>query len=276
MNNMVVGLVDMRSEAEEVAHDLVSEGFDRKDIHVVANDHEFDPGETPIEPGREKESGFHHLMVRLGFLDERREKHAVPQEDADYYSEGVRRGGYLVAIDTGTEGEIVRATEILKDHGAVDIRERAEQWQRTGWTGPVLDTEAVTTGTTVRTLAEPTHEEARIPVVEEELKVGKRTVTRGGVSVYSHVTTTPVSETVSLREEHLSVERHPVDRPVTDADLAAFKESTLELIETAEEAVVSKEARVVEEVIVSKDVTEHDETIRDTVRRTDVKVEERA
>jgi uncharacterized protein (TIGR02271 family) len=115
--------------------------------------------------------------------------------------------------------------------------------------------------------------ETTIPVVEEELRVGKREVERGGVRVESHVTETPVEEQVHLREERVHVERRPVDRPAGDAE-NLFREGTLEVSERAEEAVVAKEARVVEEVVVGKEVAERTETIRDTVRRTDVEVEE--
>jgi uncharacterized protein (TIGR02271 family) len=110
-------------------------------------------------------------------------------------------------------------------------------------------------------------------VVEEELKVGKREVERGGVRVESRVEETPVTEEVQLREERVHVERRPVDRPVTDTD-KAFREGTLEVTERAEEAVVSKSARVVEEVVVGKEVEERTETVRDTLRRTDVDVQE--
>jgi uncharacterized protein (TIGR02271 family) len=110
-------------------------------------------------------------------------------------------------------------------------------------------------------------------VVEEELQVGKREVERGGVRVESRVEEKPVTEQVQLREERVHVERHPVDRPVTDAD-KAFREGTLEVTERAEEPVVAKTARVVEEVVVGKQVEEHTETVRDTVRRTDVDVQE--
>jgi uncharacterized protein (TIGR02271 family) len=113
--------------------------------------------------------------------------------------------------------------------------------------------------------------ETAIPVVEEELRVGKREVERGGVRVESRVTETPVEEQVHLREERVHVERRPVDRPAGEAE---FREGTLEVSERAEEAVVAKEARVVEEVVVGKEVAERTETIRDTVRRTDVEVEE--
>ncbi len=85
---------------------------------------------------------------------------------------------------------------------------------------------------------------------------------------------TPVEEQVNLREETVRVDRRPVDRPVSDADTAAFQEGTFEVRETDEEAIVDKQARVVEEVVIDKDVEERTETIRDTVRRTDVDVED--
>ena len=112
---------------------------------------------------------------------------------------------------------------------------------------------------------------ARLPVVEEELRIGKREVQTGGVRVRQEVSERPVEEQVNLREERVSVERRPVDRPIGDA--AAFQERTIEATETSEQAVVAKEARVVEEVVVNKEVEQRAETVRDTVRRTDVKVE---
>jgi len=118
-------------------------------------------------------------------------------------------------------------------------------------------------------------ETARIPIVEEEIKVGKREVQRGGVRVYQRIRETPVSESVTLREEHVRVERHPVDQPASAADMAAFnKEGSMELREMAEEPVVEKSARVVEEVVVGKEVTQQTENINDTVRKTDVEVEQ--
>lgn len=110
-----------------------------------------------------------------------------------------------------------------------------------------------------------------VPVVEEELTVGKRKVEKGGVRVETTVTETPVEEQVHLHEEKVKVQRRPVDRAATSADVA-FKEGTLELTETAEEAVVAKRARVIEEVVITKEGRDHTETVRDTVRRTDVDV----
>ena len=79
---------------------------------------------------------------------------------------------------------------------------------------------------------------------------------------------------MTLREEHVTVDRRPVDRALTDADAAAFREQDITVTETAEVPVVAKQAHVVEEVVVGKQATEHTETVRDTVRRTDVEVEE--
>ena len=113
-----------------------------------------------------------------------------------------------------------------------------------------------------------------LPVIEERIAVDKRQVDRGGVRVEQHVTERPVEETVSLREEHVTVERRPANQLVDATNMDAFKEGVIEITEMGEEAVVSKRARVVEEVVVGKEVTEHQETIRDTVRRSDVEVEQ--
>jgi uncharacterized protein (TIGR02271 family) len=134
----------------------------------------------------------------------------------------------------------------------------------------------IQTGSMQRDMGEQLNEQrsTAIPVVQEELKVGKREVQRGGVRVFSRVVETPVNESVSLREEHVNVERRPVDQPISTADSTAFKEQSIEMRERAEEAVVQKSARVVEEVVVGKEATQRQENISDTVRHTEVQVEQ--
>jgi len=188
------------------------------------------------------------LSSQLAYLN-------APAEEAQFWSRGVQNGGTLLVLQT-TGDRADEATDILDRFGAAQLED--QNLPRTAQ----------------QTV--PAQGEAVIPVVEEELSVGKRAVQRGGVRVYTHVQERPVEESVRLREEHVTVERHPVDRPVTEADRAAFQEGTIELTETAEEAVVSKQARVVEEVVVGKEATERTETVRDTVRRTEVDVEELA
>ncbi|MEJ1162004.1 YsnF/AvaK domain-containing protein [Prosthecomicrobium sp. N25] len=112
-----------------------------------------------------------------------------------------------------------------------------------------------------------------IPVIQEELRVGKRDVEHGRVRVRSYVVEEPVETSVGLRSEHVQVERRPVDRPA-DASADLFRERTIEASERAEEAVVSKDARVVEEVSLRKDVQEEQRRVSDTVRKTEVEVDD--
>jgi uncharacterized protein (TIGR02271 family) len=114
-----------------------------------------------------------------------------------------------------------------------------------------------------------------VQAVEEELSIGKRKVATGGVRVTSSVSETPVEETVTLREEQVEAKRKPADRKLSPEEAeAAFQEKTVEVLGTSEEAKVSKEARVVGEVALGKQVAEREETVKDTVRRTEVEVEE--
>jgi uncharacterized membrane protein len=57
----------------------------------------------------------------------------VPEDEADYYAEGVRRGGTLVSVSAdGARAD--QAYEIMQSHGAVDIKERGSTWRDEGWT----------------------------------------------------------------------------------------------------------------------------------------------
>jgi stress response protein YsnF len=111
-----------------------------------------------------------------------------------------------------------------------------------------------------------------LPVIEEDVQVGKREIP-SVVRVYSRVLEVPVEEEVRLREEHATIERRPVDRPLSASDGDAFKEASVEIRETREEPLVSKTARVKEEVIVGSEASERVETIHETARQTDVEVE---
>lgn len=227
----------------------------------------------------------------------------IPKDEAGHYAEGIRRGSTLVSVNVN-EDRADEAMAIFNRHNPVDIDERSSHYSNTGYTGyteqaPVYTPEQITaerntyatarsaapaapmagtmntpvsTANTMDTTARSN--EVAIPIVEEQLAVGKREVTRGGARIHTYVTERPVEENVTLREEHVNVERRPVNRAASDADINAFKEGTFEVTERAEEAVVAKQARVVEEVVVNKEATQHTETIRDTVRRTDVDVDE--
>jgi uncharacterized protein (TIGR02271 family) len=114
-----------------------------------------------------------------------------------------------------------------------------------------------------------------VPVVEEGLEIGKRQVATGGVRVTSSVVERPLEATVTLREERVEAERRRADRELgPDEAEAAFEDRTVEMLATGEEAEARKVARVVGEVTLGKRVGEREATVRDTVRRTEVEVEE--
>jgi uncharacterized protein (TIGR02271 family) len=115
-----------------------------------------------------------------------------------------------------------------------------------------------------------TDEDTTIPVIREDLEVGKEEVERGGMRLRSRIVEIEASKDINLREEKVTVERTPVDRPASSNDI---REESVEMIAKEEVPVVNKEARVVEEVTLNKEVNEREETVRDTVRNTEVDVE---
>ena len=89
-------------------------------------------------------------------------------------------------------------------------------------------------------------------MIEEELEIGKAQTT-GGKRLKTSVSEQEVQEKVTLLEESVEAKRNPVDRVLKpeEAD-KAFQERTIELTETREKPVVSKQAHVVEEVVLTK------------------------
>jgi len=114
-----------------------------------------------------------------------------------------------------------------------------------------------------------------VPIVDEEIELGKRTIDAGGVRVHSHIVERPYEQSVRLREERVNVERRPVDRPLTarEAD-ERFHDEDMELRARAEVPIIGKRAHIVEEIIIKKEITERTERVRDTVRHTDAEVTE--
>jgi len=117
--------------------------------------------------------------------------------------------------------------------GAVDLDQREQQWRSDGWTGYDADSNAASasgasastypsTGQATANYAATQRDSDIIPVVQEELRVGKRDVNLGRVRVRSYVVEEPVNEQVSLSQERVVLERRPVDRQLSPGD-AAFQ-----------------------------------------------------
>src|SRR4051812_32173909 len=281
---ILTAMYDTRSAAEVARDRLVALGIPSDGITIRGTG----AGTTATTaPTADEDKGFLASLADL----------FAPEEDRYTYAEGLRRGGYLLSARV-PDGMQDRASDVLERSGAVDVDERAESWRQGGWTGYQAGTAAggmssteraggaATTagyGTTStaagagltgeRATRQLREGEEAIPVVEEQVRVGKREVGGGRVRVRSYVVERPVEEQVNLRQERVEVERRPVDRPLEPGD-DVFQEKEIAATERSEEAVVSKEARVVEEVGLRKEADTRTETVRDTVRKTEVEVED--
>ena len=236
----VVGLFSTTAAAEKVRQTLLSEGYEVKNVSVVANDE----GPVATSGSSTTAAGVGHKIGEFFSNLVGGDEHAH-----HHYATGVNAGGALLTVTT-TDEEANEVAALLKQHGARDIEG--------GHDSKAYEGERMN--------------ETAIPIVEEELVVGKREVDRGGVRVYSHVVEHPASADVTLHNESVSVERRPVNRPATAADFATGSGS-FEVRATGEEAVIGKSSRVVEEVLVGKEATEHTQQVHDKVRKTEVEVE---
>ena len=114
-----------------------------------------------------------------------------------------------------------------------------------------------------------------IQLAEETMRVGKRDVAHGRVRLRSYVVEKPVHESVTLHSETVDVSRRPVSRAL-GAGENLFQEQTISAEGHHEEAVVSKEAHVYEEVGLNRTAADRTEEINDTLRRTEVEVDDAA
>ncbi len=113
-----------------------------------------------------------------------------------------------------------------------------------------------------------------IPVGEETLNVGTRRVAGETTRVRRVVVETPVEQDISLREERVIVERRKPTGAASTATQAILTDTAIEMSESFEVVDVWKSVRVTEEVVLRREVTERHETVRDTVRRDEVVVEQ--
>jgi len=305
MTQTITAMYDDQAQAQAAQAKLVAAGFPQSSIRLTA-------GASTTTTEVQRTGSYDHTRDEGGFWASLKDAF-MPEEDRYAYSEGLSRGGTLLTA-TVDDSRVDAAMDILEEHGSVNLDDREASWRKEGWSGYTGDTtsgtgvasttlqggaqaaggipvtgQAAGAGTAtaaadlrggtggvgaVATEGTAVSDKEYIPVVEERLNVGKRVAEHGRVRVRSYAVETPVEEQVTLREEHVEIDRRPVDRPVTAADEALFAEKTIEAIELREEAVVSKDARVVEEVGIRKDANQRTETVADTVRRTEVEVED--
>jgi len=267
----VVGVFEDYNTAERVARELTEAGISRESIDVRSNFRTGAAGRTGDYDQGEHEGGISGWFHRLFGGEE------THRESAGDYAEMVRRGNAVVSVQVAPN-LVDQATDIMNSNGAIDVDSRISQYREGGFRGYDESAPGYSHEDAAREREQyrdrgGVAEGQSIPVVEEQLEVGKRTVRRGGVRVYSQVREVPVEENIVLREEHVRVERRPVDRPLRGDEASRLRDQTIEVTESAEVPVVQKKARVREEVVVGKETQERTERVRDTVRQSEVKVD---
>jgi len=181
-------------------------------------------------------------LVERGYTEDR----------ARQYAQAVEQGGILITA----EADDNKADQAVAVMNRFELKTPEELIERAGQSRREEEVE-------------------RAQSVEEEMHVGKEKVT-GGKRLVTNVTEREVEKPVTLREENVEVERNREDRRLSpeEAD-QAFQEKTAEVTATSERPVVSKQARVTEEVALRKSAGERQDTVSGTVRSSDVKVEDK-
>lgn len=268
MSQTVVGIFDDPSDAQDAVQQLLVHGFSRADIDIS------------MQKSEQRDKNLSSFFTSLFGTD-----------TAKSYTEVARQSGAVVTVHADSPSQATQAANILDEAGALDMDEQAYRYdtgvpgqaelseqqagaaERAGVSEPIGTRGPVGVTGKEKTMAEAASGENAIPIIEEQLNVGKREVETGRVQLRSKIIEQPVEEHLRLREEHVHVERHAVNRPASEADLAGFKEGEIEIVEHAEVPVVNKEARVVEEVQIEKEIGEREEIVREKLRKTQVNVE---
>ena len=248
MEETIVAVFDTAAHAEAAASDLRAANVPGGAISLHA-------GASTVSPttaGAPRSTGFWSNLFG-----------GEPDHDTAVYDRSLQGGSTVLSVKT-PEAHIDSVMAILDRHNPVDIDERASGYGLTG---------TAASATTLRTPVAGSLADDKMQLSEEQLVVGKRVVNRGGTRIRRFVVETPVEEQVSLHDERVVIDRHPVTGAATTG-VADFSEKTIEMTESAEEAVVGKTSRVVEEISLRKHSEDRTETVRDTVRREDIKVEQ--
>lgn len=118
-------------------------------------------------------------------------------------------------------------------------------------------------------------DEERIPIVEEQIVIGKRADVGRTINVRTNVVSDRVAEDVTLHEERVTIEHNPINRELSSSEAEAMliDGKTVTMTERNEEVVVGKKAVVTDEVVIRKEGHDRTEHVEETVRRTEVDVD---
>lgn len=251
----IVTLFDTAEHAQAAQRNLEKAGFSASDMSIVSKQGLPGTGATLREPG---------LWHRLFGSD-------IDQHEAEVYGKTVDSGGVVLTVRVPKE-DAPKAMGILNQHAVIDVQDRALQTGSLSKADAVPATAAVAAAIPAKPLTSEVPKTEVLRLAEEQLNVGKRLVDEGTTRIRRFVTEKPVEAKVTLHEEHAEVVRRAISDPAYIKDID-WSDKTVEVQETGEEPVVSKSARVAEEVVIGKKGTDREETVRDTVRRQQVEVQ---
>lgn len=289
----VVGLFKNFGQAEDAIGQLASIGLPEQNVGLLASARISSDAKPPSpmsllelpDIGQVAANGPMLRLLDAARLQKSRdgmlsalEKIGLDEREAAQCVDGIKRGGTLEAIvvEDDKEAEVVAIMRRCAEMDKLETSPPATELSPSEISGEHPIPEALASKAPESTSSKPDErlgEEIVIPIVEEELVVGKREYDAGGVRVQTRVAAVPVDKTITVREEHVKVERRVLERTIPLGD-DAFLERSFDLTATSEEPVIEKRARVVEELRLHKDTSERVETVHDKLRRTDVVVSE--
>ena len=261
MSETIVAVYKTQAQAESAVQDLLTAGVPEASIDRHMQSGSYRGGSSSLETRPAESKGFWASLFG-----------GETHDDTSVYDENLTSGGSVVTVRGLSDAEYDHVAAILERHDPLDVDDHMAR------NSSVETTTTTAAYGTAPVAAQPVapgvaSDDATLSLSEESLVVGKRLVNRGSTRIRRYVVEKPVEENVTLRDETVTIERRPVTAGSVVSD-AAFTDKVVEMTETGEEAVVGKTARVVEEVALRKEAVDHVETVRDTVRKEEVEIEE--
>jgi len=174
-----------------------------------------------------------------------------------------RKSNAIVAVYTTTPEETRAASQILQENNTEDINKSALP------ATPTANREH--TGEPVRANTSGTNDILNAAADDQALNSDKNTVRTP--QDRNHIVDRPLGEPIRRREKR---GEHLIGNPTNgEANFTNFQPGIIELKEYTEVPIIRKEARVVEEVSIQKLVEEHNGIIQESVRHTEVDIQNR-
>lgn len=257
MSYTVVGLFTNRNQAQAAIRELTERRFVSENIDIS--------NRTSV--GNATNGAREEVIVTDSVANFFHSLFSSDKKNANNYTSAAGDADAIVTVHVDDEERAREAAFVLDKNGAIDVDSNSTDRKRQNFTQSQEQFGAAQN-------VPQTQGETTIPIIEEQLRVDKKVIETGGVRLKSRIVERPIEESVRLRNQYVIVNRRSVDREVSTEDLSNFREGEIEFLELAEVPVISKRARVVEEIEIGRQVSEHQEVVHETLKRNDVEVED--